>query len=354
MNVRNLLFCLVVVFNLSLVKAQVGGSGSFESLSLNENARVLGIGGENVSTSDYDVNSILYNPASLNDKMVGSISLNYLPFYADVKKISTVGVFNSKKIGNFGVGIQYLSYGKFTERDINGVPLGEFNAGDITITLSKSHELGPIVIGGNLKFISSQLADYSASALAFDLGGMFKHPEHDLQLGMVFRNAGFILGDYTDEKNSSLPFNLQLGGSYKPEHMPVRFSITATNLNVKDVQYLDPERDVITQPDGESVSEEKKFSEQIFRRIIFGTEFVFSDNFHLRMGYNHQRRKELRLDEKSGGAGFSFGFMLKIKKIEFDYTKVYYHVVGGTNVITMSLNIKESFGSKRIIVDSEL
>ena len=72
------------------------------------------------------------------------------------------------------------------------------------------------------------------------------------------------------------------------------------------------------------------------------------------MGYNHQRRKELRLDEKSGGAGFSFGFMLKIKKIEFDYTKVYYHVVGGANVITISLNVKESFGSKRIVVDSEL
>jgi len=351
--VRNLLFySLLLIFG--WIKAQVGGRNSFESLSLNENSRVLGIGGENISTSDYDVNSFLYNPASLNDEMVGSVSLNYLPFYADVKKVSTVGAFNSDKIGKFGVGIQYLSFGKFEERDINGVPLGEFNAGEIAIALSKSHQLGPIVIGGNMKFVSSRISNYNASALVFDLGGMFKHPEHQLEVGMLFKNFGFVLGDYTDERTSSVPFNLQLGASYKPEHMPVRFSITGTNLNVRDVQYLDEERDVVTQPDGEKTPEEKKLSEQIFRRLIFGTEFIFSNNFHLRMGYNHQRRKELRLDEKSGGAGFSFGFMVRIKKIEFDYSKVYYHVVGGTNVITISLNIKESFGSKRVEVDSEL
>lgn len=240
MFVRSFLFYLSVL-SLGWAQAQVGGQNSFESLSLSENARVLGIGGENVSISDYDVNSILYNPASLNDMMVGSVSLNYLPFYSDVKKVSSVGVFNSKKVGDFGVGIQYLSYGKFTETDINGVPLGEFNAGDITLSVTKSHQLGSIAIGGNLKFISSQIADYNASALVFDLGGMFKHPKYQLELGMVLKNFGFVLNDYTDDKKSSVPFNLQLGGSYKPEHMPVRFSMTATNLNVKDVQYLDDE-----------------------------------------------------------------------------------------------------------------
>lgn len=350
---KNLILTFLIC-SLQFVYAQVGGLNSFESLSLNENARVLSVGGENVSTSDYDVNSILYNPASLNEDMIGGISLNYLPFYADVKKISALGVFETEKTGSFGFGIQYLSFGKFEERDINGVPLGEFNSGDIALTLTKSHELGPITVGANLKFVSSQIANYNASAVVLDLGGMFKHPKHQLEFGMVIKNLGFVLNDYTDERKSSVPLNVQLGGSYKPEHMPVRFSITANNLNIKDVQYLDPNRDIIVQPDGEKTAEEKKFSEQLFRRLVFGAEFILSDNFNLRMGYNHQRRKELRIDEKSGGAGFSFGAMVKIKKIEFNYTKIYYHVAGGANVITISLNINDSFGSRRVEVDSAL
>lgn len=353
MNLKNTFYIILLLASIKMV-AQVGGRNSFQTLHLNENARVLAIGGENVSTSDFDVNSIMYNPASLNNEMNGGISLNYLPFYADIKKISSVGVFNSNKLGLFGVGIQYLSYGKITETDINGIPLGERYSGDAVLSISKSHKLGPMVLGGNLKFMYSNLADYNASALIFDFGGMFKHPKHDIEFGMVFKNFGFILNDYTDDRNSSMPFNLQLGGSYKPTHMPVRFSITGTNLNVEDVQYLDPQRDIITNPDGSKESEEKKFSEQVFRRIVFGTEFIISDNFHLRLGYNHQRRKELRIEEKSGGAGISFGFMVKIKKIEFNYTKVYYHVVGGANVLTISLNIKDSFGSKRVEVDSEI
>jgi len=77
----------------------------------------------------------------------------------------------------------------------------------------------------------------------------------------------------------------------------------------------------------------------VFRRLIFGTELLLSDNFQLRFGYNHLLRKELKQEATSGGAGFSFGLMLKVKRFEFSYARALYHSAGGSNTIQLTTNL---------------
>ena len=118
--------------------------------------------------------------------------------------------------------------------------------------------------------------------------------------------------------------------------MPFRFSVTAYNLVRNDFGYVD-------NSGNSSVVEEASTFDKIFRRITLGTELILSDNLQIRAGYNHMIREELRLEEVSGGSGFSLGLMFRVKAFEFAYTRAFYHVAGGGNYFTLISNFNTLF-----------
>ena len=132
--------------------------------------------------------------------------------------------------------------------------------------------------------------------------------------------------------------------TFKPEYMPFRVSLTGYNLFRNDFGYIDG-------TGNSSFDEEASTFNKIFRRITIGTEIIFSDNFQVRAGYNHLIRQELRLEEQSGGAGFSLGFMFRVKAFEFAYTRAFYHVAGGGNYFTVISNFNKLF--KKTIVEDD-
>ncbi len=119
--------------------------------------------------------------------------------------------------------------------------------------------------GVNLKFASSGIESYRASALLFDIGGLFEHPEKELAIGMTFKNVGFFLSDYTSTANSEVPFDIHLGVTFKPEHMPVRFSLTSYNLYQGDLTIFDPDNDILL------VKEEAGRLDKVFRHMLRST-----------------------------------------------------------------------------------
>jgi hypothetical protein len=133
-----------------------------------------------------------------------------------------------------------------------------------------------------------------------------------------------------------MPFDAQLGVSYKPQHMPVRLSLTAHHLYQFDIVYLDPNERGSLDANGNEVKEEKKLGDKIARHFVVGSEFIFSKNFHVRAGYNHLRRKELRLDSSAGGAGFSLGMMLRVQAFELNYGSAFFHPSGASHYVTLS------------------
>ena len=323
--------------------SQIGGKAPFQFLNVSDNAHVMGLGGHNVSTADDDHNMSVENPATLDTLHGGNLSINYLPYFTTINKTSLLYSFNREKTGAWLVGSTYNSYGRFDETDPTGQVTGDFKASDYRFFVTKSHQVNNFKIGATLNLAGSQIAGYSSNAFTFDLGGVFKHPVHDLQIGLVFKNIGFVFNKFIKGTEQTLPADLRLGVSYKLEHVPLRVSLTGVNLLANDVYYFDSSRNSEFDADGNVVESKKKFSEQIFRRLIWGFELIFSKQFQVRAGYNHQRRKELKIDEKGGLSGFSLGANMKLKGYNIAFTRAWYSLAGGTSVLTLNTNLNRYF-----------
>ncbi len=318
-----------------LLTAQLGGQRAFEFLNLPNSARQAALGGVNLTSGWNDPGMLASNPALLNSDWHNQLVIDRLGYFADIAQTSVSYARNIEKAGLWAANLTYLNYGTIESYDENGFLNGDFNASEFVFGLSHSMAFGLFQAGSTLKIAASDLGSYKASALLFDFGGTFKHPEKDLTVGLAVKNLGVLLSDYTEDNQSELPLDVQLGVTYKPEFMPFRFSLTARNLNRSDVVFFDPKANTLV-----GVTEkEPGFSEEIFRRLVFGTELLLSDNFQLRFGYNHLLRKELKQEATSGGAGFSFGLMFKVKRFEFSYARALYHSAGGSNTIQLTTNL---------------
>ncbi len=325
--------------------SQTGGKNAFEFVNLPGNAHVAAIGGKNVSVYDRDVNMVWQNPSLLRDTMNRYLSVNYIPFFASIKGGSMSYSHKFRKIGTVAGGIQYINYGSIIERDETGNDLGTFRPQDLVVMIAKSHTIGVFTLGGSLKYVSSAITpSYTSYALMTDIGGIFRHPKRDFTIGLVFKNIGFALKKYTKDAPARAPFDVQLGASYKLEHLPVRLSLTAHHLYKYDIAYLDTAQNKKYDLDGKEIIQKKNVADKILPHFIIGTEFIFAKGLHARLAYNFQRRREMRLEDKAGGTGFSWGIMLRIKSIEFAFSRATYSLAGGKNWVTLTMDMGRMFG----------
>ncbi len=327
------------------VQAQTGGQNSFQFVNLPGNAHVAALGGMNVSTYDRDVNMVWQNPALLRDTMKQYLSVSYIPFFASVKGGSMSYAHKFKKIGVLAGGIQYINYGSMVERDETGNELGSFRPQDLVIMVAKSHTIGLFTLGGTLKYVASSITPaYTSYGLMMDAGGVFRHPTRDFTVGLTFKNVGFALKKYNKDAPVRAPFDIQLGTSYKLEHIPVRLSLTAHHLYKFDITYLDTAQNKKYDLDGNEIPQKKNFADKALRHFVIGTEFLITKNLHARLAYNFQRRREMRLEDRAGTAGFSWGVMLRIKAFELDFSRATYSLAGGKNWITLTMDMNRMFG----------
>ncbi|RSK45721.1 type IX secretion system protein PorQ [Hymenobacter perfusus] len=325
------------------VQAQIGGQQAFSFLNLPTSAKLAGLGGANVSARDADGTMLYGNPALLNSEMDGRLALGYVDYLADIKQSTAAYVFNTQKAGRFGVGLTYLSYGNFEQFDVAGNSLGQFSVNEYALSVADSYTTGVFTIGGTLKLAGSGIAGNHSFAALADVGGLFKHPDQDFTVGLVVRNAGIQFKPYDGADREPMPLDVQLGTSFKPEHLPLRFSFTAHHLQQLDIVYLDPNQRGQLDENGEEVKPKKSLGDKIARHFVVGGELLLSKNLNVRVGYNHLQRRELRLENTSGGAGFSFGVMLRVSQFQLDYTHAGYHASGGANYFTIARNLDSLF-----------
>ena len=323
------------------VQAQFGGQRSFQFLNLPPTARVAALGAVNVSSGEGDAQMFLSNPALLDSALHHHAALTYQSLVADLNYGSLSYIRDLKGPGIWGWSLQYLNYGEFQGFDPSGTPTGTFGGSELAFTAGYARPLGPFTMGANLKLLFSGISGFNASALALDIAGAYKHPQKDLTVGLIFKNIGFVLSDFTETSDSEIPFDVQLGVSFKPQFMPFRFTLTGYNLGFVNEELLD------APGTGEGSLEELSSLDRIFRHVAIGTEILIHKNFNVRVGYNHLIRQELRLAETSGGAGFSFGFLLKIKRFELAYTRSIYHTAGGYDYFTLASDLNSFVKRKK-------
>jgi len=363
-------FVTAIILCLALSsRAQIGGDNSYESLNLVTSARVSGLGGTVLAIKDDDLDMAWYNPSLLNETMHNHLVVSYMDHVSDIKIASSMYSYTHKKFGSFSGGIQYMHYGTFQEYDETGLFLRLFTAQDLVINLGWGTAVSPKInvgtseertldsmffIGANFKFINSSYHfDYSSFGVAVDLAGTYYNKKSDYVVALVIKNLGTQIKPYIPDSREPLPFEVQAGITKKLLHAPFRLMLHAQHLEKWDLTYVNPnltstslepaeEDTLLFQKIGSNVS---GFTDKLLSHAVFGTELVITDNFHVRLGYNYLKRKQLKNITKKGTAGFSIGVGMKISKFDFSYSRSSFHLAGGSNQFTIRTSLSD-FKSK--------
>ncbi len=338
-----LIFILIIQF--SLIKAQIGGSHTYSFLNLPISAKIVSLGGDNVSIKEASV--ILNNPALMDSSTANYANFSFVHYFAGVNWGNCSYSFKPSKFGNFALAMHYINYGKFTAADEIGNITGEFTAADYIFSALWSYQLDSSwTIGATIKPLLSQYETYSSVGLAADLGITYFSDNNNFSAGLVFKNFGKQLKPYVPDNYEKLPFDIQIGISQKLQYAPFRFSITAHHLNKPNLGYeIDND---IQDFSNSSINEnqQNKFGEiadLTLRHFLFGVELLPSDYFYIALGFNYQRRQELKIDTKTGLTGFSAGLGLNLKKFSFNYGIAKYHLAGSSQNFSLSVNLNNIF-----------
>ena len=330
MSSRILQGALVALLVSSVVPGTVcaqpgGGLTSYSLLRLSPSARAASLGGAFAAVADGDVNALFYNPSIPGPATSRRASFSYLNHLSD---LSVGSVAYSHTVRGIGTtvhgGLRFAHWGEFEGRNRFGEPTGEFGAGEAALTLGASRPYGPrIRYGASMHVMHAQIEQAEATALAVDLGGVYRVPKRQLTVGVSLRNLGVVVDDLGQERED-LPLDLQIGASKRLAHLPVLLTATAydlTNLSrgVKGGETLD----------------------HVLSHLTFGAELQPGDILRLRVGYNHRRSTELALTDRFDFAGVGLGFGVAIRALTVDYAYNSWSSLGGLHQFSLRTDLSQ-------------
>lgn len=321
--------------------AQVGGKATYQFLNLGISPRQVALGGKVITNYDYDPTQALFNPASINPEMDNQLSLNYNNYIGDVNYGTAAYAYLwDRRTQVLHAGITYINYGKFDGYDEQGNPTDSFGGGEVALSFGHARNVAftNFHIGGNVKFISSKLEQYTSMGVAMDIALMYVYEDWDLNIALVARNIGTQISPYetTIEK---LPFEILFGISQTLQNIPIRWHFTLENAQRWNVAFANPNRDE-TDLEGNATSEKISFIDNAFRHMIFGIELFPESGFNLRLGYNIRRGEELRIVEQRSFAGLSGGFSLRLNKLRLSYAYSKYNSAAATSYFGLNINLQ--------------
>lgn len=326
-----------------VAKAQyIGGTQAFSYLNQLNNARNAGVGGKLYAINENEVGLSLDQPALLTNALVGQYhtSVGILP--SGVNYGTLVGAFRSKR-GVLAPYIRYMNYGNFTQTNTEGVQTGTFNALDYNIGASYSYAPNAhFKIGAQVNLLGSNLERFSAYGLSTNLSALLISQNEYLVFALGIRNAGFVFKDYTAQANSMLPLDIYGALSYRLAHAPFRFHLVGHSLNRGQNIWLDPNaKESIDPLTGDTIPVYiPNLGEKIANHLQFQLELIPKGAIQMRMGFDYNKRQQLKLTDFPGLAGFSFGTRLHVKRFDLDYAIQFYSKAGSIQTIGLSTDIK--------------
>ena len=345
---KKLLFASFILVQSAFVYGQIGGNSTYRFLDIPASARATAMGGQVISLRDSDLNLVADNPALLDSNMHTHASMSYVNYIADVNLGYAAYARKWRNKGMAALSFQYINYGNFQEADFTGQRLGEFSAGEYALNAHYGFSLDSLFsVGATAKVIYSSLYTLNSVGLAVDLGGSYLSKNKQFSAGMVVRNAGAQIKPYTEGNREKLPLQVQAAISQRLAKAPIRLTLMVHNMQKWDLTY--PENIVEEDAFGNSSTPDNNDNfftmDKLMRHMNFGVEFLPSKSFHIRLGYNYQRRQELKISDSPGISGISMGVGMRIKKYHISYGLARYHQAGTSNHFTITTNLSD-FRSK--------
>ena len=327
-----------------LAFSQSGGDNIYGFLNITSSARVAALGGQQIAVKDNDPFLAFDNPSLLNKEMDNKLALTYLNYISDIGSGFASYTKYFKDVGTFSGAVKFIDYGEFTETDNAGNKIGDFSAGEYAFVIGYAKQVDTnFSIGANVKAIYSDFYDYNSLGAAVDLSATYVSLDRSFTMAMVVKNMGQQITKYGDGEKEDLPFEIQYGLTKRFENVPIRLGIMLQNLQQWDLSYENPNEAQQSSILGAPQDEERdnEFLDKLGRHIVINTEFLVSKNFNIRFGYNYRQRAELKIDEKIGTVGFSWGLGFRVNKFHLSYGRSAFHQAAATNTFSVSTRLSD-------------
>jgi hypothetical protein len=338
----------LLLFMAATAAAQRGGESVYSFLQLTNAARVSALGGENVSLSDDDINLVFHNPALLNSRMNQHMNLNYVNYFAGVNYGYASYAFDRSGIGTFAGGIHYVDYGSFERTDEFGISDGTFRASEYALNLVYARPLidSVLTVGVNVKPLFSIYEQYTSLGLVVDVGLLYTNFSSNTSVGLAIKNFGVQIVSFSGTREK-VPFEIQAGLTQGLAHAPFRFNIQLQHLERWDLTYdkVD-DSSILFGGEQEVTNRFDILADQLMRHVVVGVELLLGENFHFDLGYNYKRRQEMKMENRPGMVGFSWGFGFRMSKFHMAYGRSAYHLAGGTNHFSLTTNLSTFYKAK--------
>ena len=334
----NLTVCL---FLSGFAYGQNGGLSTYQFLSLPYSSRVAAFGGKMAASDVSDISLVLQNPAMLDSSLHHSVNLFYTSYFASINFASASFAWRVNSRSTIALSLLGVNYGRFDQADESGIITGTFGGSDLALALTFSYLVDSCFrVGVNLKPVYSHLEQYHSLGFASDIGVHYWSKNSLFAGGITLRNLGVMVKPYTPSTYEKLPLEVVAGISKKLAHAPFRFIVTLQHLERYDLFYNAPVSTNILGNEGNSSPNlVERVGRELVSHLIAGVEFVPVKGFGLRLGYNYQRRNELKVQERVSTVGFSWGVNLRVKKIDVSYSRATYHLTGSTNHFSITTNL---------------
>ncbi|MFA8449945.1 MAG: type IX secretion system protein PorQ [Bacteroidales bacterium] len=334
------------VFYSQLGQSQNGGRGAFQFLNTTTSARGAALGSDFLSVYDGDLSLALANPSLINSDMHNSIGLNYVNYFNGINYGVAQYSRTFDKIGSFAAGVQYFNYGQFDAADESGERLGTFSASDLAFTIGWGRALSSrLSVGANIKGVYSSYETYTSFGLGTDVVFTYHDDEHQWAISLAGRNIGAQLKPFHEGNNESMPFDLQLAVSKKLLHLPLRIFAVVDEIDNWNIYYDDPDK---SSADFDAFSGEVKkesgFERELknaLKHLRIGGELTIAKRLNVRLGYNFRTRTDLRIANKPGTVGLSWGVGLNLNRFKISYSRSAYHLEGSPNWFSISTNLSK-------------
>ena len=331
---------LLAVWAVALFAVADNGSGTtaYNFLSVPSSSHVYGLGGHNLTIIDDDINLVEQNPALLGPEYDHQVGLNYMRYIGETNFAGLRYGQGVSEHGAVAVGIQYFGYGNIQGADVNGALTGKFSASDMAFSVTYSHDISEKFRGGiTVKYLYSKYEDYTAGAVAADLGLNFYDPDHEFSASLVAKNLGGQVKKFNDFKDN-LPWDIQVGFSKMLGMAPIRLHVTAHELARWSSPYYKIQD--VNNPNSDLIKKES-FGSNLLRHLVFGVDILPSNNIYLGLGYNYRTRSDMATYKRDFMSGLSVAGGLKVKAFGIGAAYARPHTGASTFMFNLTTSIGE-------------
>jgi outer membrane protein OmpA-like peptidoglycan-associated protein len=311
---------LALVWLMAPVPLRAGaGTVGDEFLKIGIGARPAAMGSAYLALAD-DATAPQWNPAGLAQVTLPEITFMHLAYFADIN-YEYVGAVLPWRGQGLGLGVTWLNVPSFNSTGDPTATLG--SAADYALSLAYAFSISKdLQIGATGRAIISDLAGYSATGGALDLGATFRPFGRNLGLAVVAQNLGAQSG--YDGSSDPLPVSLRMGAAY-------------SLFDRSDIPWLNLAVDV------------NKSLENVFK-FNLGVEAWAFESLAVRAGYQmSEGGQDLANTDANTPANMTVGLGLRLGAAQVDYALVPMGELGLTHRVSLSWR----FGYAPKVVDRE-